>query len=382
MTIKYSILILRKLKFCSNNSNENVLLTYYCIKGYEDLITLKELAQMCGVSASTISNILNGKPKVSEETRQRVLEVVKQTGYQPNYFAQGMRKQKTRTIGIIVEDLSEFSTTPIVEAVMAYCEDNNYRTILLNMRLYDKWQDTWYNDEKKLQSVLQPSIQELLSIKVDGIMYVAGHCRVINCFDDTFNTPAIVVYAISKSPRFSSVVIDDEKGGYDMTKYLISMGHRKIGVIAGTADNLHTQKRSLGYQKALFEDQILFNPDWIRYGNWFRQSGYNETEKLLKEGVTAIFCMNDTMAAGCYDYLYEQDIKIGQDISVVGYDNKEISEYLRPHLTTNDIGLSEIGKKSAEILLKHIEEETEADINSNIIRIPCRMVVRDSVRTI
>lgn len=346
------------------------------------MVTLKELAQMCGVSTSTISNILNGKPKVSEETKKRVLEIVKQTGYQPNYFAQGMRKQKTRIIGIIVEDLSEFSTPPIVEAIMGYCEDNNYRTILINMRLYDKWQDTWYNDEKKIQSVLQPSIQELLSIKVDGIMYVAGHCRFINCFQDDFNIPAIVVYALSKSDGFHSVVIDDEKGGYDMTRYLISMGHRKIGVIAGAVDNLHTQKRSLGYQKALFEEQILFNPEWIRYGDWKRLSGYRETEFLVKEGVTAIFCMNDTMAAGCYDYLYDHNIRIGEDISVVGYDNKEISEYLRPHLTTNDIRLGEIGRKSAEILIQNIEEGNKNLSDSNVIKIPCQMVIRDSVKRI
>ena len=346
------------------------------------MVTLKEIAQMCGVSVSTISNILNGKPKVSEETRQRVLEIVRQTGYQPNYFAQGMRKQKTRIIGIIVEDLSEFSTPPIVEAIMAYCEDNYYRTILFNMRLYDKWQDTWYNDERKLQSVLCPSIQELLSIKVDGILYVAGHCRVVNCFSDDFKIPAVVVYAFSKSNQFASVVIDDEKGGYDMTKYLISMGHRKIGVIAGTDSNLHTQKRILGYQKALFEEQVLFNPELIRFGNWNRISGYTETESLVKAGVTAIFCMNDSMAAGCYDYLYDHDIKVGKDISVVGYDNKEISEYLRPHLTTNDIGLTEIGKKSAEILIKSIENSFEETNSSNTINMPCRIVIRESVSRI
>lgn len=343
------------------------------------MVTLKELAKMCDVSTSTISNILNGKPKVSEETRKRVLEVVRQTGYQPNYFAQGMRKQKTRTIGIVVEDLNEFSTTPIVEAIMAYCEDKNYRTILLNMRLYDKWQDTWYDDENKLQSVLQPALRELLSIKVDGIMYIAGHCRVVNCFPEHFDIPAIVVYAISKVTRFPSVVLDDEKGGYDMTKYLISMGHRKIGLIAGAEENLHTQKRSLGYQRALFEQQILFNPDWIIYGDWFRRSGYEGAKKLIPQGVTAIFCMNDTMAAGVYDYLYEHNIKIGQDVSVVGYDNKEISEYLRPKLTTNDLRLSEIGRESAEIVLNMIEDDDSDCNNTEIVRLPSRIVERESV---
>ncbi len=352
------------------------------MKGYEKLVTLKEIAQLCDVSITTVSNVLNDKPKVSEETKKKVLKVVKETGYQPNFFAQGMRKQKTRMIGIIVEDLDIFSTTPIVEAIMAYCDDNNYRTILVNMRLYDKWQDTWYNNEEVIQSVFQPNIQELLSIKVDGIMYVAGHCRYINYFREDFEIPAIIVYALSTSPRFTSVVFDDDKGGYDITKYLIAKGHRKIGVIAGTADNIHTQKRSFGYQRALFEENVLFNPNWIKHGDWERGSGYIQAEKLVKEGVTAVFCMNDLMAAGAYDYLYENNIIVGQDISIVGYDNIEISEYLRPQLTTNNIPMKMIGKTAAEYFIRLIENDLESNEGQEIIKLTCDMVIRDSVRGI
>lgn len=346
------------------------------------MITLKEIAQLCDVSISTVSNILNGKPNVSEETRQRVLEVVKQTGYKPNFFAQGIRKQKTKIIGIIAEDLELFSTAPIVGAIMAYFEDHDYRTILINMRLYDRWQDTWYNDEQKFNSVLQPSIKELMSIKVDGIVYVAGHCRIIRCFPENFQIPGIVVYGISDSPNFISVVIDDIKGGYDITKYLISMGHRKIGVIAGTADNLHTKSRLLGYQKALYEEKILYNPDLIRYGNWMKDSGYYEAENIVKEGVSAIFCMNDLMAVGLYNYLYEKGIRIGEDISVVGYDNKEIAECVRPGLTTNEIQLKKIGQEAAKIMLKILEEGYAANKSREIIKIPCRLIIRNSVKNV
>lgn len=357
----------------------------YIRKGTASLITLKEIAQMCGVSTSTISNILNGKKKVSEATRQRVLEIVKQTGYQPNYFAQGMRKQRTNIIGILTEDLSQFNSPPIIERIMAYCENMNYRTILINMRLYDRWRNTWFTDEKKLHSVLDPAIQELLSIKVDGIIYVAGHGRVINCFPDEFKVPAMVVYAYSKSPKFTSVIIDDEKGGYDMTQYLISMGHRRIGVIAGTADNLHTQKRKLGYQKALYENQIQYNTDLIKYGDWERQSGCREVEKLISKGVTAVFCMNDTMAAGVYDYLEEHGMKAGEDLSVAGYDNKEISEFLRPALTTNEIPFTDIGTKSAEIMIRSLNESSESNENCEaaaIINIPCHIIKRNSVKRV
>ncbi|HKM35871.1 MAG TPA: LacI family DNA-binding transcriptional regulator [Lachnospiraceae bacterium] len=343
------------------------------------MVTLKEVAQRCGVSVATVSNTLNGKPKVSEATKQRVLEVVKQTGYQPNYFAQGMRKQKTEMIGIITEDLNEFSSTPIVEAIMAYCEDHGYRTILINMRMYDKWKNTWYNDDKKLQSVLQSAITEMLSIKVDGIVYVAGHCRVVNCFPEDFNIPAIIVYALSKSPKFTSVIIDDEKGGYDMTKYLISMGHRKIGVIGGVADNIHTQSRLIGCQKALYENQIPFNPAWLCFGDWRRQSAKENMEKLIEAGVTAVFCMNDLMAGGAYDCIIDQKLQVGRDISVVGYDNRMISEYLRPRLTTNEIPFQEIGKKAVEIMLEKLEKGPEDATMPKIIMVPCTMEIRDSV---
>lgn len=337
---------------------------------------------MCGVSISTVSNIINGKSNVGEDTRRRVLEVIEQTGYKPNYFAQGMRKHKTRIVGIIVEDLNLFTTAPLVSAIMAHFEDCDYRTILINMRLYDRWHDTWYHDEQKLQSVLQPSIKELLSIKVDGIVYIAGHCRVINCFPDDFKIPAIVVFGLSKNPRFTSVVNDDKKGGYDITKYLISMGHRKIGVIAGAVDNLHTMNRSLGYQHALFDEQILFNPNLIRYGDWTRLSGYKEAEYLVNSGVTAIFCMNDAMAAGAYDYLYENGIRVAQDISVAGYDNSETSGYLRPGLTTNDLQLKDIGKESAKIILMMLENKYVPRKNPDIIKIPCRLVIRESVKNV
>ncbi len=352
------------------------------MKGYEKVVTLKEIAQLCNVSITTVSNVLNDKPKVSEETRKKVLEVVKETGYQPNFFAQGMRKQKTRMIGIIVEDLDIFSTSPIVEAIMAYCDDNNYRTLLVNMRLYDKWQDTWYNNEKDIQSVFQPNIQELLSIKVDGIMYVAGHCRYINYFKKDFEVPVIIVYALSTSAQFPSVIFDDDKGGYDITKYLLAKGHRKIGVIAGTPDNIHTQKRCFGYQRALFEENVLFNPNWIKHGDWERGSGYIKAEKLVKEGVTAIFCMNDLMAAGAYDYLYENNITVGKDISIVGYDNNQISEYLRPQLTTNNIPMKEIGRTAAEYFIKLIENEIGPNERQDVIKLTCDMVIRDSVGSV
>ncbi len=349
------------------------------------MTTLKEIAQICGVSTSTVSNILNGKHNVSDETRQKVLEVMKDTQYQPNSIAQGLRKQKTRLIGIIAEDVSIFTIPEIIESIMGYYETKEYKFVLENLRLYGRWKDKWYDDREKYLSVLQPALQELLSIKVDGIIYIAGHARIIKCFPDDFQTPAVMTYGYSGSEKFPSVVLDDERGGYDMTKYLISMGHQRIGLIGGRPDNIHTQKRLQGYQKALFESGILFDPDVVRYGNWERESGYEETKNLIDKNVTAIFCLCDRMAGGAYDYLSEHHFSIGKDISVSGYDNQIMSEYMSPALTTMNLPLSRIGNRAAEILLTLMESDEK---DPKFLHIPaesgypCSLVVRNSVKDI
>lgn len=342
------------------------------------MITVKELAKICGVSPSTVSNILNGKPNVGEETKKRVLEVVKETGYSPNYFASSMRKQNSKMISIIVEDLNQFTTPRIVGSIMATCEERGYRTILMDLRLYDRWQNTWFKDEEKLTSVLLPTIQEIQSIKVDGNIYVAGHGRAIDYFPKHYNIPTVIAYAKSENDRFPSILMDDENGGYDMGKYLVSMGHKKIAVITGLEDNMHTQKRLAGFQKALFEAGVPYNPEWTIGGDWRFETGYRLAPKALAINPTVIWCMNDQMAGGVYQYLHEHNISVGQDISVAGFDNMEASEYMTPRLTTNALPLRGIGQLSAETVIQMIENEGWRPEQMKTW-VPCEMIIGESV---
>ncbi len=350
------------------------------------MITLKEIAKLCNVSTTTVSYVINGKPKVSEETKNKVLDIIKETGYQPNYFAQGIRKQKSSIIGIITEDLAQFSSPGIIEGIMSYCESRHFKTILENMRLYDRWGSSWFDQEKQYNSILEPSLQQMLSIKVDGIIYVAGHARIINCFPKDFNLPGVITYAYSGNKRYPSIVIDDEKGSYEATRYLLHNGHKKIGVIGGQSSNIHTQKRALGYQKALFEEKIPYNPDWIKYCDWTREGGYHAAQQLLCEDISAIFVMNDIMAGGVYDYLYEHQLTPGKEISVIGYDNREVSEFIRPSLTSMAIPLSTIGIEAAKIMIDLLDSEesniSEYTYTNTEIRIPCQLIERASVRNI
>lgn len=347
------------------------------------MVTIKEIAKECNVSVATVSNILNGRPKVGSETKERVLEVIRRRGYQPDYQARGLRKRKTNMIGIIAEDINQFSTPAIMEGIMEYCEEKKYQTMIQNLRLYARWGDRWYENESAYRSVMGPVMREMLSIKVDGLLYVAGHARVIRFFDTATRIPAVVAYAYTQSPHTPSVVIDDEKAAYDMTKYLFSMGHRRIGVLAGREDNIHTQNRLRGYQRALFEENIPYESSRVFYGDWEKKSGHRLAGSLLKEGVTAVFCMNDKMAGGVYAYCQEHGIRVGDDISVTGFDNQGLAEYCNPELTTMKINLCDVGVKAAGILLEILESEAEQKPKDIFeISVPCRLIERKSVRRI
>ena len=135
----------------------------------------------------------------------------------------------------------------------------------------------------------------------------------------------------------------------------------------------------------MFEHGLLFDPKLVFYGDWSRQSGYEGARKLMQQNVTALFGISDLMTGGIYDYLYENDIKIGKEISVAGFDNEGISDFFRPRLTTTELPLRDIGRKSAELLLHKLEagdEEKEKSDTPEVYKIPCCMRVRESVKKI
>ena len=345
------------------------------------MITLKEIARMCGVSPSTVSNILNGKSKMSEETRNKVLEAIEKTGYRPNFFAQGMRRQNNKFICIIAEELLQFSTPPIVEAIMDVCEAKGYRTILINMSMYEKWKKPGVilGDEKILKKYTSPALVEAKAMRADGVIYVAAHGHAVNVIPDDYGIPVVFAYGHTRNNHYRSVLIDDFGGSAMVTRHLIYRGHKEIGVICGKEDNLHTIERLKGYRSALSDFGIDYNKDLVLYGDWERESGRICARKLLAMGVTTIWCMNDLMAAGAYDEAMAEGLIVGEDISIFGFDNREISEYLFPQLSTCELPLDEIGKTCAEQVIKEIEDENYRKQPADVIKVPCKMVQRKSV---
>lgn len=336
---------------------------------------------MCNVSIATVSNILNGKPNASKETRERVLKVIEELDYTPNYVAKNLKNKYTRTIGVLVEDMTVFCAPEIIDGITQGCEEQNYHILLTNLRLYKKFQDSYYKNNKFFDIVTK-EIRELLSKQVDGIIYVTAHERVLKCIPEELPVPAVMAYGYTESVKFPSVVVDDKNGAYAIVDYILNHGYTQIGVIAGKEESIHTHDRMVGYQKALYDHGVCFNPDIVVTGDWSRRSGYEFTDVLLEKGVEAIFCMNDLMAGGVYDRLEELGLRVGKDIAVGGFDNRELSSYYKPPLTTIELPLHTIGHRACQTVIDLIEagkKEEPRPAGKIEFEEECSLLIRDSV---
>lgn len=342
------------------------------------MATIKEIAKACNVSVATVSNILNHKPGASDETRRMVTEKIKEMNYTPNTVARNLKTKNSRSIGVIVEDMTIFSIPDIVDGITEHCEENKYQILLINLRLFKKYDDTYYHRDD-YYGMVQDEIWKLIAKQVEGIIYVAAHERTIRCIPEDLPIPAVMAYGYTDSQKIPSVVVNDEDGAYQITKHIVDRGHQRIGVITGKIDSAHAQERLIGYQRALYESGILYNPSVVRTGDWTRISGYQCTDRLLEMGVTAIFCMNDLMAGGVYDRLEELKLMPGEDISVAGYDNRELSGYYKPPLSTITLPLHDIGYEASEVMLKMLGNNENI---SPVHRVNCYPLIRKSVKNI
>jgi len=343
-------------------------------------MTISEIAKLCNVSAATVSNVINGKGRASRETVERIQKLIAETGYQPDFLGRSLRSHSTGLIGVIADDIVQFSVPPIIDGAMACCEERGYHLILENLRLYARWSDTWFGDEEKYQSVLQPALAQMRRFKVDGILYIGGHEREIHGIEQSASTPVVVAYAFPDTPRVPAFVIDDEQGGYMQTRYLLDRGHRRIGYIAAEPDNIHVINRVRGWRRALEEAGIQPEEALLSYGRWGRKSGYENTPRMLEAGVTAVLCAQDDMAGGVYDYLSEHGLAAGRELSVLGYDNSDIASFLKPSLTTISLPLYEIGFSAAGCLVNLINDRPIP--TGSITQIPGELVERESVRPV
>jgi LacI family transcriptional regulator len=341
------------------------------------MVTIKDIAKEAGVSTATVSYVINESGNIGKETRERVLKVIEKLNYRPNSIAKSLKINRTNTIGVIVEDITIFNAPSIIDGINEFAESRGFSTILTNLRLFKRFGHDFANFDK-LKEMITRVADELISKQVEGIIYVGMHTRDMTGLLDHLRVPLIYTYCYTTLESDRSVNYDDELAAFEATRYLIHNGHSKIGVISGLIASVPSHGRLTGYQRALMETRLMFNPAYIKIGDWEFESGYRLAKELLQipDPPTAILGMNDLMAGGAIEACIEMGIKVPRDISIIGFDNREFSGFYTPKLTTMQLPLREMGAAAIDTMIGLIEKPDEIKPNE---KLKCTLVERESV---
>ncbi len=331
------------------------------------MVTIQDVARKANVSITTVSRVINDKPDVSKETKERINKIIKEMGYKPNSVARGLVLRKTNTLGLLIPDISNPFFPEVARGIEDFAKNNGFSVIFCNT-------DNKKSEEKK-------AINLLRSKQVDGIILSLSFKNKEELEKlRKENFPVVQIDREIPDINYPIVKIDNIKSGYKATRYLIESGHTKIAHITGNTDTKTGQDRLEGYKKALEEFDIEINEKWILKGDYSKDSGYREIKRLLKqdEPPTAIFIANDLMAIGTYEALMEKNIKIPDELSIIGHDDIDIASIVNPKLTTLSQPKYKLGQLAAKILISRIEKQKFPENCKSILE--SELIIRNSVK--
>ena len=340
------------------------------------MVTLRDIAKEAGVSASTVSYVLNGSGKVSEATRERILEIVKKTGYRSNVLARSLRNNKSNMIGVIVEDVQAKMTPKIIDGINAAAEEKGYQILLSNLRLMSKI-DAQFSHISAYQQDIDHAVQTLTGMQVDGIIYVGMHDRRIPHILGRIECPLVYCYCYTQGEG-SSVGYDNTDVMYRLTKQFLDKGHRSFGIIAGRSDSEPSLKRLQGIRRAMDEAGLPIDGSMIRCGDWKYEKAREIAGEMLSGAnrPTAIIALNDEMAFGVRDAAIQLQIRIPEGLSVSGFDFNDAVQFVTPHITTVQPPLCRMGRRAMELLTTNIENTEQENVT---VVLPSKIIDGDSV---
>lgn len=344
-------------------------------------MTIKEVAICAGVSTATVSYVINGTKNVKPETRRRVLEAIAQSGYQPNQIAKSLRVKNTRTIGVVAEDIRCFPVPDIINGISEHLEVNGYHILLNDLRMLESLLNQYGRLAQQKDKINDAISLLLFGARVDAVIYVAMSDRKITGIINKIDKPLVIAYSTTSDPGVCYVTYDNKHISADVVRFLFNYGHRRIAVITGPIHMSPVRARMRGIELAFKEAGIVLDNALVREGDWEYDSGYSCMKELLeqKPRPTALFAMNDHMAAGAMDAIQDAGMTIPGDISIIGFDNREIASYLRPRLTTVGIDLKGIGQTAGELILKQLQGDNAGERKAVL---SSKLVLRDTVKRI
>lgn len=308
--------------------------------------SIKDVAKEAGVSIATVSRVLNDVDVVNEETKKKVLAAIKKLGYRPNIVARSLKTQKTKTVGIIIPDISNQFYPEIVRGAEDVANIYDYNIMLCNTDL-DTEKETEY-------------LKVLKEKMVDGVLYMSTSLgndtiKLIN----ELQLPTVLVETTDKDRSFPSVIIDNEQGAYDAVKFLIGKGNKRIAYIGPKDDIMNaTSLRYKGYKRALAENNIDIDKNLVCFSGMKARDGYEAINIILNNNsIDSVFCASDEIAMGAINSLRDKKFIVPGDVDVLGFDNIYGAEIFYPKLTTIAQPMYDMGSVGMRMLIKMINKE-------------------------
>jgi LacI family transcriptional regulator len=330
--------------------------------------TIRDVAALAAVSHQTVSRVINGQTSVADDTRRRVLDAIEQLGYVPSPMARGLISNRTHTLGMVTADVSDGFFARAVAGAELEARRRSYYLIVGSVEeTPDDGEGTGY-----LRLMLDRRVEGLILAR-PGVVFEGEHLRGAA----SAGIPLVSIGSMALE-GFTSVDVDNRRGGFDATAHLLELGHRSIATIVGPRDWPSADARLAGYRDALHAAGIADAPELIERGtDWGLESGRAATDRLLASGVpfTAIFAQSDLIALGAIRRLRLEGLNVPNDVSVVGYDDVPIAAYVDPPLTTVHQPMREVGEFAAGLILDRIAGG-EPDPGPHLL--PALLVVRQS----
>jgi LacI family transcriptional regulator len=333
-------------------------------KSHNHAITIYDVAHEAGVSDATVSRVFNNKTGVKDATRTRVLDAAQKLGYVVNLQARSLAGGKLKVVGLLIPGLDNGYIVEIIRGIDQELARVDYELMIYTTHRKDN------NEANYLQYVANGL--------TEGILLVVPHLssEFLRALEN-ISYPYALIDAVDTTGRSFSVSATNWQGAYKATEYLIKLGHRRIGFITGILDLSSAKDRYDGYITALKDYNIAVDPSLIVNGDFQQEAGYLASQKLLAlaSPPTAIFASNDVMAFGAMDAIREANLRIPEDISLVGFDDVPQAVTTYPKLTTIHQPLEDMGRIGVKLLLEQIEHPENSPKN---ITLATNLIIRDS----
>lgn len=311
-------------------------------------VTIKDVAREAGVSISTVSNALNDVDVLNPDTKQHILDVAKRLHYIPNINGRNLKAQATNVIGLFVNAIGGPYYSTLAQSIYRGCQQYGYE---LNVFLSDKADNMMFN---------------ILGKRVDGAIILNEFIRQeqVKLLQEN-EIPTVFIDREAQGPHMSSVIFDSFHEGEQAARYLLELGHQRFAFIKGVEDNYDAIERQRGFESVLRQAGIELKEDYMLKGDFERRAAYNSIKDFLEIGKPlpdAIFATNDESAIGAMEALLEEGVKVPEQVSIIGCDDIELAQRVRPSMTTIRTSFEKQGVQAVEQLIRLIQEHAVGEI--------------------